>query len=79
MKQGRGRDSPSTAKDTTLQMEPSYGFLPGSLLDNDDLGMMDDIMKHDDTKKYVNASLRNLPAASSMEPKPRKITVTGSY
>jgi hypothetical protein len=63
-KHRRGRDSPSTAKDTQLQMEPSYGFLPGSMLDHDDLGMMDDILKHDDTKKHVNASQRNLPPVS---------------
>jgi len=78
-KHRRRHDSPSTAKDTQLQMEPSYGFLPGSMLDHDDLGMMDDILKNDSTKKHVNASQRNLPPVSQMEQKPRKITVTGSY
>lgn len=80
----------STAKATTLQMDPSYGFLPNSILDKDDLNVMDEIEKMDpniaaDTDdpfsnmKGQGGEVRQVTKSVTEKQNARKITVTGNY
>jgi len=82
----------STAKATTLHADPSYGFLPGSILDRDDLAVMDEIendgkvVPNYNHKQKLNNIDSSKPPSQAQSHNPvteqapqRKITITGTY
>ena len=71
-------------------MDPSYGFLPNSILDKDDLNIMSEIEKIDtDTKanatpvltgaRVGRADVRQVTQSQTENPLPRKISITNNY